>query len=118
MGDRANVYVQDEYNEEKGVYLYTHSFGDELPFVVQKALSRKLRWDDGSYLARIIFCEMVKDDIEGELGYGISAERVGDNHKLITVQPYKQLIKFGDDDSWRFSEYIELAKEEIEKNWE
>jgi hypothetical protein len=117
MGDRANVRIVDEYDENKEVYLYTHWDGDKLPCVVQKALLRKQRWDDGSYLARIIFCEMVKDDMDGETGYGISPERISDNHQLITVWPDKQLISFEDIAPWKFSDYIELSPDEILEAW-
>src|SRR5688572_19980790 len=70
MGDRANVYVHD--GPKAGVYLYTHNCGWKLPEVVREALSREQRWDDEPYLTRIIFSEMIKSDILGETGFGIS----------------------------------------------
>ena len=75
MGDRANVYVK-----QSEVYLYTHWDGYNLAIKVRDALKRgKGRWDDPSYL-----CDMVKGDLEGETGYGISHE-IGDNSRPIIV---------------------------------
>lgn len=70
MGDRGTVEVR-QY--KKSVYLYTHWHGSELPKILKKALGRKQRWDDGAYLARIIFCTMLNGDMDGETGFGISA---------------------------------------------
>jgi hypothetical protein len=70
MGNRANVHVHSF--SQPGVYLYTHSSGHSLPDVVREALSREERWDDAMYLARIIFSAMIRNDIDGSTGYGIS----------------------------------------------
>jgi hypothetical protein len=91
MGDRANVYVKD-FEEGSGTYLYSHWGGTELPEVVQTVLAKRARWDDNPYLARMIFSEMVKDDIDGETGYGISAT-VGDgDDRVLVVDPNTQTI--------------------------
>jgi len=75
MGDRANVLVKDG---DSKVYLYTHWDGTDLPNTVKAALVRGVsRWDDGPYLARIIFCEMVNGVEMETVGYGISSV-VGD----------------------------------------
>ena len=58
MGDRANIVIE---NDAGRIYLYTHWAGYSLPETLRSALERgKSRWDDESYLTRIIFCEMVK----------------------------------------------------------
>lgn len=71
MGDRRNVIIKDAGTV--GVALYTHWAGSDLAETVKTALKRKQRWDDAPYLARIIFCEMVKGDETKETGYGITA---------------------------------------------
>lgn len=71
MGDRGQVKVIQW--GDKPVYLYTHWGASELGELVKSVLKRKLRWDDEAYLTRMVFSEMIKDDIGGELGYGISA---------------------------------------------
>lgn len=90
MGDRRNVEVIDN---GKSVFLYTHWQGTDLPKIVQNALRRgKDRLDDGPYLTRIIFSEMIRDDILGTTGYGISANQQDANHNNIVVNVGLQKI--------------------------
>jgi hypothetical protein len=97
MGDRANIIVKDEYDETntKAVVLYTHWAGTELPDTLKAALRRgRERWPDGSYLTRIIFCEMVghPDTLMDTTGYGISAS-LGDNeHPYLVVDVKRQVV--------------------------
>ena len=82
MGDRANVIVRDEYGKQ--VVLYTHWRGEKTPELVRQALARKQRWDDPSYLARIIFCTMLgKDDLDKETGFGIAPEASADGKTIV-----------------------------------
>lgn len=77
MGDRANVCVIGEDVEK--IFFYTHWCGSELPQTVADALSRgRMRWGDHTYLARIIFSEMIKDAVLKDTGYGIGTAP-GDN---------------------------------------
>lgn len=100
MGDRRNVEVIDN---GKSVFLYTHWQGTELPKIVQNALRRgKDRLDDGPYLTRIIFSEMIKDDILGTTGYGISAYGIESNHPNIVVNIEDQTI-IVESMSWKMS---------------
>lgn len=78
MGDRRNVVVK--FDQEKAVALYTHWSGSELPQTLARGLDAgKGRWDDPTYLTRILFCNMIAApdspdlhaDVFGELGYGI-----------------------------------------------
>lgn len=88
MGDRANAYIKDA-----DVYLYGHWIGYDLAIKVRDALKRAPdRWTDSQYLARVVFCEMVRDDIEGTTGYGIS-HAIGDNERpVIVVDPASQHV--------------------------
>lgn len=83
MGDRGNVYITDA-----DVFLYSHWGGYHLAMHVRDALKRAPdRWSDAQYLARVIFCEMVRGDVDGTAGYGIS-HTIGDNgNPLIIVNP-------------------------------
>jgi len=111
MGDRANVLIKSEGKE--GVYLYTHWGGYELPQIVQNALKREERWDDEPYLNRIIFCEMVKDEIEGETGYGISGY-VGDgDDRIILIDVNEQKISLNGI-AYSFKDYIKLDLKNVE----
>jgi len=108
MGDRANVYVH--HGSRPGVYLYTHWAGSELPATVVNALQRgRGRWDDDQYLARIIFCEMIKNDVDGETGYGISAE-VGDgDDRIVDVDTATQQIRFKGYDNLDLGSHVPIA---------
>jgi hypothetical protein len=129
MGDRANIFVADDDYDggpPLGVYLYAHWGGEALPLLLQGVLSRGLRWDDPSYLARLIFCEMVRGDERGEDGYGISAS-LGDNeHSITVVDCGKQRVSFCSENvfvaegiepaaivSWTFDEYVALPEDVV-----
>jgi hypothetical protein len=106
MGDRAQVFIEDEK-----VYLYTHWNATELPEIVANALARgKERWDDPEYLTRIIFSEMIKDDINGLTGYGIGTTKHNDIWRLITISCSGQIIKIEDEgkpfQQFRFPDFI------------
>ena len=89
MGDRANVqfvYEKRDFEEAKKVYFYTHWSGYELPQKVAAALDRgRDRWDDESYLARIVFSEMIRDEINDTTGYGIAPYRNDYNHADVVI---------------------------------
>jgi len=95
MSTRAQVYFK-----ETGVYLYQHSDGMDLFKIVKKSLKRAEeagRLNDSCYLARMVFCDMIKVaegsslsvkeqyGYDGSLGYGIDTERHGDIEYLITI---------------------------------
>lgn len=111
MGNRANVHFIDSENSD-GIFLYTHWDGDELPLIVKKTLARKLRWDDPSYLCRMIFCAMVSDDVDGETGYGISTYEVDSNHPDIVVDCMELQVRIAEH-KWSFEDYIELSDDDI-----
>lgn len=51
-----------------------------------KALDRgRDRWTDSEYLTRIIFCDMVRDDMDSTTGYGIGLSRHGDVWRVLRV---------------------------------
>lgn len=71
MGNRGNVEVK--FKDAGSIFFYTHWTGSELNEVVANALIRgKERWDDDSYLARIVFCEMIKGHERELTGFGIA----------------------------------------------
>jgi hypothetical protein len=72
MGDRAQVAIKSGNDK---VYLYTHWNGSELVTNVKKSMGRaKDRWDDYEYLARVIFCDLVKGDENSTTGFGIGTQ--------------------------------------------
>jgi hypothetical protein len=104
MGDRANVVLKQG---EEQICLYTHWAGSELELIAKEALKRgQKRLDDFPYLSRIVFCEMIKNDVMGETGYGISA-LVGDGKdRVITIDCDEQTIKLFNGDELNLIEFI------------
>lgn len=91
MGDRANVKFID--GNDAPMFFYTHWTGTELPKVVAAALVRgKSRWDDGPYLARIIFSEMIQHDVLDETGYGLSTTLGDGGDRIITIRVHHQTV--------------------------
>ncbi len=117
MGDRANIVMRQNGGVETNIYFYSHYNGSKLPSILQDALKRQKRWDDEQYLARIIFCQMAKDDVMGELGLGISSY-VGDGEdRLVEVDCEPQRVFCGNK-SWSFKEYVGLEfPEENYDDW-
>ena len=77
MGNRGNVVLK--YSEGEKIYLYTHWSGSSLNSIVKSALERgESRWDDPSYLARIVFSEMIKDQVMETTGFGIAPHEIDD----------------------------------------
>lgn len=96
MGDRGNIIIEKDGQDFKHqVVFYTHFSGSELPLIVRNALIRgRSRWDDSSYLARVIFSELVKDDIDGLSGYGISTEIGDGGDQIVSVFIQQQRVTF------------------------
>lgn len=104
MGDRANAYVHE--GDVPGVYLYTHWDGTELPATVVRALRRSEdRWGDGPYLTRVIFSEMIKDDVSGTTGYGISAALGDGDDRIVDVDVAAQRVTDYDGHTVSFKEF-------------
>lgn len=101
MGDRGNIIVDDK------IYLYTHWGGSALRQTLKDALIRgKGRWSDKPYLIRIIFSEMIKDDIEGDTGFGIDYE-MGDGGTEIYIDSAAQTVRYEDELNDEYEETFE-----------
>jgi len=101
MGNRGNIKVGE-------VYLYTHWEGSDLKEILKQALIRgKERWDDEAYLTRIIFCEMIKNNVMESTGYGISTYICDNEHPILEVDCNKQEIRIqSEDKNISFKEFI------------
>ena len=113
MATRGQVIIQDGDNAE--VVLYQHYDGDTLLDAVTRAIKREERWTDGSYLARIIFCEMMltykPEEIFGTTGFGIQTNRQGDTDFDIIVNIDDQIVNqitYSNNKSWSFEELSKL----------
>ena len=87
MGARAQVKIADT-----GTFLYTHWGSGEIVDDVRKALSRRQRWGDPEYLARIIFDQMVGSQQGTETGFGIGTSQHGDIDILVEVNCDKKTV--------------------------
>lgn len=77
MGDRANIIIRTRENGPR-IYLYTHWQGYNVPAIVHKSLEfGKSRWDDPSYLARIVFSSLTLGELS-DIGFGLDTQ-LGDN---------------------------------------
>lgn len=131
MGNRANIFLAEpSYTAapNTGVFLYTHWDGYELPFTLQAALIRgEGRWND-SYLGRVIFSQLVRDDIDGATGYGISTALTDNSYPIIRVDRESQTVSFCREHltnptpslefTWTFAEYVKLMRAELETAWQ
>lgn len=132
MGDRVNVVIKSEQADPPSyVYLYSHWGGYDMPLVVQKALAKKWRWDDGAYLARIIFDQMTEGSVGGETGFGIDTRPCDNEHPYIVVDPATRRVGFTHYDWrqshlcdpenvrewWSFDEYIQLSEGALGELW-
>lgn len=93
MGERANVVVLD-HRDSTGVVLYSHWGGYDHLKGALDVLSQPVaqdRWNDGPYLARIIFQSIL--DAHGPVestGFGISAGLCDNNYPILVLDPETQ----------------------------
>jgi hypothetical protein len=89
MGDRANIVVEQNGGR---IYLYSHWGGYQLPVVLRDALKRGERWDDDTYLTRIIFDQMT-EGLHGEAtGFGIGVYLSDNEYNILVVDPKSQTV--------------------------
>jgi hypothetical protein len=109
VGDKANVHMKSGRVYDDGVFLYTHWGGTDLPKVLQRALAKRERWDDPEYLARIIFCEMVKNAVSENTGYGISSYLCDGGNRVLKVDALDQTVKDSTSNRlYSFEEFVVL----------
>ena len=82
MGDRGQVSVKGA-----DVFFYDHWKCSRLAETVRAALVRAAGRLDPEYLARIVFCEMVRGEELETTGYGISAGPFGDTWRTVEITP-------------------------------
>jgi hypothetical protein len=93
MGDRGQVRIIGTYGSEKDLYFYTHWTASRLPEIVATALDRgRGRWNDDEYLNRIVFSEMIKDQVLDEIGYGIGLNEHGDVWRIVEINHFNKTV--------------------------
>jgi len=114
MGDRSNIVIENTYGEVPSrVYLYAHWSGESIIESAVHGLNSG-RATDSEYLARVVFENMVKDDLGSETGFGIAA-RLGDNeHPILVIsdtQADGTVVYF--EDQREYGETFEVATKKI-----
>lgn len=127
MGNRSTVTVR--LDDEDRVSFYSHWLGSDAFLRTRDALARQLRWDDPAYLARIIFCAIVKGEEDSETGFGIAnTTRLMDNENprlivdilnrvvfLVPSNVCPEKVNKPPSDAWTFAMFASLTNEDIVK---
>ena len=71
-------------------------------------------WEDGSYLARVIFQEMIKDNHD-TTGYGISSVLGDGDDRILVVDTENATVSVGNK-VWSFSDFILSDSSDIWKS--
>lgn len=97
MGDRANFGFK---TGENTVFLYGHWAGHEMLAKMARALKRIKnagREDDPSYATRIGISEIVGEDWQNDLSWGITVNTIDDNeHKIPVFDIDHQTVSLND----------------------
>ena len=89
MGDRANFGFRQ--SNENVVFLYGHWAGHEMLSKLAHAVDiARPRWTDESYATRIAISQLIGEDWNQELGWGISVNELCDNEHKIPVIDWAQ----------------------------
>lgn len=82
MGDRSNIVIED-YSGGR-VYLYSHWSGETAIKSAVHGLGSG-RYNDPSYLARIVFEDLISSDLGQETGFGISTQIEDNEHPVFVI---------------------------------
>lgn len=102
MGARSNVKITDTTNADfdfgqRGIYIYSHGHGPELPVMVRDALEAgRERWNDSTYLTRILIDQITKDGRDQTTGFGVGLEPGENSFPMVIVDLGKQTVAIGD----------------------
>ena len=96
MGCRGTIEIWENgaapKDKERPVVLYTHWGANKMEDDLRNVLSRRERWSDYSYLSRMIFSRMIRNDINGTTGFGIRTDNVCDASIEIVVDCDRQEV--------------------------
>lgn len=90
MGVRQDVKLvygikSDVSDQAPVVFIYSHWYDAmTLKAKIKNVLERRERWDDESYLARMIFSNIIQlDDINSATGFGLAPYSMGDHAPVV-----------------------------------
>lgn len=98
MGDRGCIVIHD--GGDPSLWIYSHWHGESLRTLLAHALETpqaQARIGDGSYLTRIVFCQIIKqvDDLDGETGWGIATSECESEYDLIHLDVNTGEVRIG-----------------------
>lgn len=113
MGDRAQIIIK---NAGTVIHLYTHWNGSMLPKLLENGLrAGKSRWDDDSYLTRILFCNLIgKSDLLATTGFGISTRYQDSSPETDLIVDMDEQRVYYMDHYRSFADYIAMPRD----SWE
>ena len=113
MGDRSNIVIAE--NGHTTVIFYGHWLGEGYVEIVQEAIKRAKdpringnvdRTRDTSYFSAIVARVLLKPDINGALGYGISNSILDNEYPLLVVDCGKGLVYFIDEKNYNTDGFV------------
>jgi len=88
MGDRANFGFRQ--SNENVIFLYGHWAGESMLANLANAVTTaRPRWTDESYATRIAISQLIGEDWNQELGWGLYVNELGDNEHKVPVIDWK-----------------------------
>lgn len=97
MGDRANIVIRQQ---DQAIYLYSHWGGEDMPDTLARALIHgQSRWNDETYLARIIFNAMTAGDETSTTGFGIGVYPSDNGHPFLVVDSERGTVSVHPEDA-------------------
>jgi hypothetical protein len=114
MGERGNICVRQRDGE---VWFYTHWYGNQTFKAVCNALAKRERWDDESYLARIIFDSLLalSPQRDETTGFGIGLYEMDPNYPPVYVDVGRKLV-IKDGLQWTFQECAKMVNQQQVKH--
>ena len=89
MGDRANFGFRADENSPV-VVLYAHWGGYQMMANLANAIAAaRPRWEDDGYATRIAISQLIGEQWNQELSYGIYVDHIGDNEHSVPVVNWK-----------------------------
>ena len=106
MGARANI-VSRSGNEQ--VVMYSHWDGQEIVEIARRGIEKAVdagRGDDWQYFNRILFCELIKNDVDGSTGFGLSQEVHDGGDGLVEINLDSQTVSVNGSIHMPISDFI------------
>jgi hypothetical protein len=111
LGSRTNFELKDY---KGSVWLYSHWGGDTKANDLAAAINHaEPRWGDTSYAMRMVISYLIKDNLMGDTGYGISSWESGEEEYVpISVDFVTNTVNY-QDIIYSFEEYVKFFSKHL-----